>query len=204
MLGCWVHVAFTLEYGGPFSCEPVPYLTAGAAAAVVVALLVAKICWKRKQNWTKMKSGRMQKHVDRYTQYRQLHWSDFPIRSWYPGYMGSSIFPQVFYPSISLITARIRRMGEGTVFSLSVHTRGGGVPGPGQGRGGTHSKVQVGGSQVQVQVGGYLVSGPGGGGSQVQLGGYPVSGAGGTPSQVQGGTPSQVREGTPSQVGGYP
>ena len=103
MLGCWVHTAFTLEYQGPFSCEPVPYLTAGCAAAVLVALLVAKICYKRKQNWTKIKSAKLQRQINRHMQYRQPQWSDFPIRSWYPGYMGSTRFPQVFYLFSSFI-----------------------------------------------------------------------------------------------------
>ena len=71
MLGCWVHTAFTLEYQGPFSCEPVPYLTAGCAAAVLVALLLAKICYKRKQNWTKIKSAKLQRQINRHMQYRQ-------------------------------------------------------------------------------------------------------------------------------------
>ena len=106
MLGCWVHTAFTLEYRGPFSCEPVPYLTAGCAAAVLVALLVAKICYKRKQNWTKMKSAQLQGQINRHMQYRQPQWSDFPIRSWYPGYLGSSRFPQVFYIFSAFIFSR--------------------------------------------------------------------------------------------------
>ena len=91
--------SFTLEYRGPFSCEPVPYLTAGCAAAVLVALLVAKSCYKRKRNWTKMKSAQMQGQVDRHMQYRQPWWSGPPIRSWYPGYLASSRFPQVYRPT---------------------------------------------------------------------------------------------------------
>ena len=62
---------------------------------------------------------------------------------------------------INIFTARIRRMGEGTVFSLSVHTQGG-VPGPGPGRGGPRSRSRWGESQVQVKVGGYPVSDLGG------------------------------------------
>ena len=76
-----------------------------------------------------------------------------------------------------IFTARIRRMGEGTVFSLFVSSHlgggprsrsGGGVPGPGQGgvpglrsRGGTWSQIQ--GGYPVSDLGGYLVSDPGGG-----------------------------------------
>ena len=98
---------------------------------------------------------------------------------------------------LSIFTARIRRMREGTVFSLfiSSHLAGGGDPIPG--------------------LGGYLMPGLDGGGtpSQVWMGGYPIpgldgrvphprSGWEGTPSQVwMGDTPSQVwTGGTPSQV----
>ena len=111
---------------------------------------------------------------------------------------------------IPIITARIRRMEEGTVFSLSVHTsmgggprsrsrlggvpgQGGGVPGPGQG--GEGSQVQVGGgSQVQVKLGGVPGPGQGGGGPRSRSEGYPVlvwggylvSGPGGYPVLVKG------------------
>ena len=82
-------------------------------------------------------------------------------------------------------------MGEGTVFSLSVHT-------------------QEGGSQVQVQVqvgGGFPGPGPGGGtqsqvrgGTWSQIwGGYPVSGLGGVPGPGGRGVP-----GLRSGRGGYP
>ena len=83
-------------------------------------------------------------------------------------------------------------MGEGTVFSLSVHTWGGsqvqvgGVPGPGQG-GGVPGPGQGGGSQVQVQVGGVSGPGQGGGGTQSQIwGGFLVSGLGGIPGLSKG------------------
>ena len=88
--------------------------------------------------------------------------------------MSSGVIETIGITWLSLIiTARIRRMGEGTVFSLSVHTQEGGVPGRGGG-----------------------VPGPGrGGGSQVQF-------RGGTWSQVQGGTQSQVGGGYPVSVKG--
>ena len=86
-----------------------------------------------------------------------------------------------------LFTARIRRMGEGNIFSLF---------------------SLAGGTPSQVWVGGYPISGLGRGGtpSQVWVGGYPVQGLGrgGTPSQVGGGIPHLRSEGTPSQVGGVP
>ena len=77
------------------------------------------------------------------------------------------------------VTARIRRMGEGTFFSLSVHTCGGGgypisglrwggylVPCPGgypvPGLGGIPSPRSGGGGGYPVSgLGGYLISGPG-------------------------------------------
>ena len=62
----------------------------------------------------------------------------------------------------------------------------GGVPGPGRGREGGEggAQVQVGGSQVQV--GGVPGQDQGGSQVQVKLGGYPVSGPGGIPSLSKG------------------
>ena len=59
---------------------------------------------------------------------------------------------------VNVITARIRRMGEGNIFSLSTLA----------GMGGTPSQVWVGGTPSQVWVGGYP--------SQVWTGGYPIPG----------------------------
>ena len=102
--------------------------------------------------------------------------------------------------SVLIITARIRRMGEGTVFSLSVHTQGG-VPGPGPGSGGVPGPHR-GGPRSRSRWGVYPVSGLGG--SQVQGGGRGVLGqgprGGGGVSQVQvkvGVTQSQVQWGAP-------
>ena len=74
-------------------------------------------------------------------------------------------------------------MREGTVFSLSVHTGGGG----------TLSQVWVGGTPCQVWMGGYPMPGLDGEGtpSQVWMGGYPIP-------DLDGGYPSQV------WMGGYP
>ena len=68
---------------------------------------------------------------------------------------------QYFSSENKLITARIRRMGEGTVFSLSVHIRGG--------------------SQVQVQVGGVPGPGQGGGVPSLRSRGVPGLRSGGGP-----------------------
>ena len=61
-----------------------------------------------------------------------------------------------------LITARIRRMGEGTVFSLAVHTSTGGRL-PHLAEGGTPPRSRQGGTPSQVQMGGlpHLRSGQG-------------------------------------------
>ena len=91
---------------------------------------------------------------------------------------------KLFY---KLITVRIRRMGEGNIFSLCVssHPR---VVHPSADRGGTSSKVRMGGKLF-----------PG------QDGGTPFPGHnGGTPSQVtMGGTSFQVRMGVPLPRSGW-
>ena len=93
---------------------------------------------------------------------------------------------------VHLFSARIRRMGEGTVFSLFVssHLDGGGrgYPIPGLDRGGLpHPRSGPGGvPHPRSGLGEYLIPG-------LDWGGV-------TPSQVwTGGVPH-----TPSQVGGYP
>ena len=101
-----------------------------------------------------------------------------------------------------VITARIRRMGESTVFSLSVHTREGGYPVPGLGGvPGLRS-----GGIPSLRSGGYPISG-------LRWGGYPVPGLGGYPVSVPGGKVPGLRSGgdlvsglggTRSQVSGVP
>ena len=93
--------------------------------------------------------------------------------------------------TVELITARIRIMGEGTVFSLFVSSHPGGYP-------------------SQVWGGGYPISGLGGTPSQVLgypisgLGGYPHHRSGGVPHLRSGGVPHLRSGGTPSQVWGGP
>ena len=107
-----------------------------------------------------------------------------------------------------VITARIRRMREGTVFSLSVHTSiGGGVPHPRSGRGGypipgqdrglLHTRSEWRGYPILLMGGeGIPISGldlgvphPADGGypSKIRTGGYPILLTGGTPSNIRTG-----------------
>ena len=86
--------------------------------------------------------------------------------------------------------------GEGTVFSLSVHTSRGGrglVPGLDGGRGGarvTHPRSGLGGTLSQVLIGGYPIPDPGGGYPIQLIGGCPIPGLGrGVPIQLMRGTP---------------
>ena len=91
-------------------------------------------------------------------------------------------FENILNNEIPIFTARIWRMGEGTVFSFSVHTATGEYP-------------------IPCPIGGHPIPGPGGG--------YPIPGqgwGGHTPSQVQaggGGTPSQVQVGIPPIMTGW-
>ena len=77
-----------------------------------------------------------------------------------------------------IITARIRRMTGGYIFTLCVSPHLGGVPTFRMVGGGTYSQVRVGG--------GYLLSGPGGGGVPTLRSGwggvptFPGPGGGGT------------------------
>ena len=104
---------------------------------------------------------------------------------------------------ILFITARIRRMGEGTVFSLFVSSHlGGGIPQSGLG-GVPHPKS---GQGVPHPRSGWGEGYP----SQVWPGGYPIPGlgrGGGTPSQVwmrEGYPPDQVWMGYPQTWDGVP
>ena len=81
-----------------------------------------------------------------------------------------------------IFTARIRRMGEGNIFSLFTLVGGGEVPHLRSEVGGgvPHLRSEVGGvPHLRSEVGGYPISGLGRG--------YPISGLGGYPSL--GGTP---------------
>ena len=70
------------------------------------------------------------------------------------------------FVGFNIFTARIRRMGEGTVFSLSVHTStGGGVPDLALDGRGTRSSLGWGGYPIQPWMGGYPI--------QPWTGGYP-------------------------------
>ena len=81
---------------------------------------------------------------------------------------------------VALITARIRRMGEGTVFSLFVSSHLGGVL-PQSGLGGVpHLRSGRGGTPSQVWLGGYPIPGLGGRG-------YPILGLDGVPPPTRSG-----------------
>ena len=48
--GCYEHVAFVLDYGGPFQCSGVQYLTGGAIGVVLLLIVVVlAVCkWRKK------------------------------------------------------------------------------------------------------------------------------------------------------------
>ena len=104
------------------------------------------------------------------------------------------------YILVSIFTTYIRRMGEGTVFGLSVHTStGGGLPHIRSRWGGTPLQVQVGVPHFRSRLGvphpssrGYSIPDRGKG--------YPILLMGGTPSQVQG-VPYPVDVVLPSRSG---
>ena len=115
---------------------------------------------------------------------------------------------------VCLITARIRRMGEGTVFSLFVspHLRGGGYPISGLGGGGVYPISGLGrGYPIPGLAGGvpHPRSGQGGTPSQVCSGGTPWDGVPpdlrwATPQTWDGVPPPDLGWGTPCQVWGVP
>ena len=149
-----------------------------------------------------------------------FRWRWWRILSLTPQWTSNCLFPTLpavmssfssGYFICAFITARIRRMGEGTGFQfVSSHLDGGvGVPRPGSRLGG--------GAPSQVPGGGYPIPGANGGGvphprsrwgvphPRCQWGGYPIPGPGGRVLHPRWGTPSQVQVwGTPSQVGGVP
>ena len=69
-----------------------------------------------------------------------------------------------FNPESNLITACIRRMTEGNVFTLSTIAGGGGYPHPWSGRGGTPFSGLDGGTPIRTSEGGTPPSRPGMGG----------------------------------------
>ena len=123
-------------------------------------------------------------------------------------YNGSKTTPPPFTLTfhevyIEFVTARIRRMTGGYIFSLST-LAGEGYPISGLGRGGRGypiSGLGKGGTPSQVWVGRYPIPGLGRGYPIPGLGEYPISG-GGVPHSRSGGYPILVLGGTPSQFWG--
>ena len=73
---------FVLDYGGPFQCKTVQYMTDGTVAAVLLIVTVVVACCKLR---------------------RKLKRSAEPIRSAYPGYI-LSFYRQMPYPAVSVMS----------------------------------------------------------------------------------------------------
>ena len=96
--------------------------------------------------------------------------------------------PNVYLSNTVIFSARIRRMGEGTVFSLSVHTLTGGYPHLRSGWGVPISQVRIKDTPIPGQDGGRPIPSldEGVSPSQVKIGGTPM------PGQDRGGTPTGI------------
>ena len=80
---CLTYIAFTLEYGGPFQCKPVIYITAGCGVAVIILVFGIIIFCKYKAN-----KGRLR------------------ARGQQPGHNGvpiPSVYPLMPYPLVSVL-----------------------------------------------------------------------------------------------------
>ena len=87
---------FVLDYGGPFQCKTVQYMTGGIAAAVLLIVTVVVAYCKLK---------------------RKLKRSAEPITSAYPGYI-LSFYRQMPYPEVSVMSNSANDEVEPWTFNL--------------------------------------------------------------------------------------
>ena len=84
--GCFEHLAYVLDYGGPFHCKVVQYMTGGIIGGALFAAVLVLACYKGKKRLTKMKIP-------------------FPIRSVYPGFP-TNIYRDMPRPGVGTIFDR--------------------------------------------------------------------------------------------------
>ena len=61
--GCLNYTAYTLKYGGPFDCEPVPYVTGGCLAAALLVVVVGFALKRRRQLMMNLVPGRRSRGI---------------------------------------------------------------------------------------------------------------------------------------------
>ena len=80
--GCFTHFALTLDYGGPFDCKPVPYITAASLFIVLLLAVVITIFYKHRRRILKNRSTK--RNPGRFHISPPIPKLGPPIRSRYP------------------------------------------------------------------------------------------------------------------------
>ena len=90
--GCFTCYAFTLDYGGPFDCKPVPSFTAASLFIVLLLAVVITVFYKhRRRHLLNDRSKKRDSGPFHIT--HPIPQRGPPIRSWYP------LMP---YPTVSV------------------------------------------------------------------------------------------------------